>query len=77
MLSKGWIWFKQTSTLVGIPVTFLLLIVMAQKFTFTATCEVAGYFCELGISRETAVYDYVDSLLREPLDEPPVLNKRK
>lgn len=76
MLNKGWIWFRQTSTLVGIPVMFLLVVMGAQKFLFTATCQMVGYRCEYAIGASDAVHDYIDDLLAAPSDEPPVLNKR-
>lgn len=76
MLNKGWIWFRQTSTLVGIPVMFLLVVMGFQKFLFTATCEVAGYRCEYAMGASGAVHDYIDDLLADPSEEPPVLNKR-
>lgn len=78
MWKKTLTWFLQTSTIVGVPVTFYLLSAGVQKATFTFTCEMIGYECESAIGASSAVHDYINGLLQEPYEEePPILNKKK
>jgi ribose/xylose/arabinose/galactoside ABC-type transport system permease subunit len=58
-------WYYQTAALVGIPITFLLLMLGAQKFLFTLTCTTAGYRCEYAIGATSAMAEYMADLVAD------------
>lgn len=45
-IKKFFGWYFSTSTVVGIPVLFFILLQAMQIFFFTASCSVAGWKCE-------------------------------
>lgn len=57
------LWYKQTSTLLGIPVLMILLFMGFQKVLFTTTCQTAGYKCEYAIGATDAMAQYMGDLL--------------
>lgn len=56
-------WYYQTAALIGIPITFLLLMMGAQKFMFTLTCTTAAYRCEYAIGATSAMAEYMAELV--------------
>lgn len=42
-------WYWNTSALVGIPVLFILLVMMMDKTLSTVTCQIAGQNCDRAI----------------------------
>lgn len=56
-------WYKQTATLLGIPILMLLLCVGVQKVFFTSTCQVLGWKCEYSIGATDAMTEYMGQLL--------------
>lgn len=56
-------WYYQTAALIGIPITFLLLMIGAQKFLFTLTCTTAGYRCEYALGATDAMAEYMSELV--------------
>lgn len=62
-VSAGIVWFRQTSTIVGIPVTLILTMLFIQKVFFTTTCTVAGWRCEYSIGATDAMTEYMGQLL--------------
>lgn len=56
-------WYYQTAALIGIPITFLLLMMGAQKFVFTLTCTTAGYQCEYALGATDAMAEYMSELV--------------
>jgi len=69
-------WYWQTSALVGLPITLLLLAVGLQKLVFTATCQLAGVRCEYSIGSRTAG-DYIAGMLESEEAEEVVLKPKK
>lgn len=57
-----WKWFLQTSMIVGMPVTLMLVIMGGQTFFFTGTCYTVGYYCEHALGAENTV-DAVKEIL--------------
>lgn len=62
-LATFWLWYKQTSTLLGIPVLMILLFMGFQKVLFTTTCQAAGLKCEYAIGATDAMAEYMGELL--------------
>lgn len=58
-----WIWYRQTSTILGIPTLFALLFLGFQKFVFTATCMTASWKCEYALGADMAMAQYMGELL--------------
>jgi hypothetical protein len=42
-------WYWNTSALVGVPVLFVLLVMMMDKTLSTVTCQIAGENCDRAI----------------------------
>ncbi len=42
-------WYWNTSALVGVPVLFILLVILADKSVSTVVCQVAGKQCDRAI----------------------------
>lgn len=59
----AWKWFLQTSTIVGVPVTFILGVMAAQNVLFTITCQTAGWRCEYSIGATDAMVEYMGQLV--------------
>lgn len=57
------LWYKQTATLLGIPILMILLFIGAQKVFFTSTCQIAGFKCEYAIGATDAMTAYMGELL--------------
>ena len=62
-LATFWLWYKQTSTLLGLPVLMILLFMGFQKVLFTTTCQTAGDKCEYSIGATDAMAEYMGALL--------------
>ena len=62
-LINTFVWFKQTSTLVGMPVLFILVTMGVQKFFFTTTCYTVGWRCEYSFGATDAMASYMGELL--------------
>ena len=62
-IPKAWTWFRQTSTIIGVPVTLILSLMLVQKVFFTTTCQVAGWRCEYSIGATDAMVEYMGQLL--------------
>ena len=75
-LNRFWIWYKQTSTLLGVPILMLLLFVGVQKVFFTATCQVGGFKCEYSIGATDAMAQYMGELLAANHDVDIVAKRR-
>lgn len=56
-------WYKYTSFVVGVPITFVLLFMGMQKFVFTAGCMTAGWKCEYAFGVDEAFASYMGDLL--------------
>ena len=46
MLNKALHWYLITSTIVGVPVLALIVIIGAQRALYTVTCETSRYRCD-------------------------------
>lgn len=73
----AWRWFRVTSTLVGMPVVFLLVVLGSQKFFFSATCYTAGWRCEYAIGATDGMVEYMGELLDANPDVDIVAKTRK
>jgi hypothetical protein len=56
MLNKSWIWFVQTSTIVGVPVTIVILLIAMERSFATLTCETARIGCDRSFTQSV---DYI------------------
>lgn len=61
--AAAWSWFRQTSTLVGMPMVAVLLMLGAQKVFFTLTCHTAGWRCEYALGATDAMAEYMGELV--------------
>lgn len=68
-------WFIQTSTLVGVPVLFIVLVTAAEKTLFTFTCVTAGYQCEHSLLMSGKTNDFIGELFAG--DEEPKKDNRR
>lgn len=59
-IKSGWLWFCQTSTVVGMPVTIVLVAILVQKMVFTTTCQLAGWRCEYSLGAQVQAQPQVD-----------------
>lgn len=62
-IKSFWLWFKQTSTLLGMPLLVILLCVGLQKLIFTFTCQTAGFKCEYSFGATDALAQYMGELV--------------
>lgn len=46
------IWYLQTSMVIGMPITALLIILFVQYGLFTFTCYSAGYYCQYAVTSD-------------------------
>lgn len=58
--SWSYVYWK-TSTLVGAPILFCLILVAAQKTFFTGTCALAGYQCKYGFGSAESIASSVSN----------------
>lgn len=56
-------WFLQTSTLVGVPVLFIVLVTALEKTMFTISCVTAGYQCESSLLMSGKTNEFIGELL--------------
>jgi hypothetical protein len=62
-LKAAWRWFRQSATIVGLPVMLLVVTMGFQKFLFTTTCWTAGYQCQYALGSEDSMANYMSDLL--------------
>lgn len=46
------IWFMQTSQIIGVPVTLIILILAAQSIFYTGACYTTDYYCEYALGAD-------------------------
>lgn len=57
-----WKWFLQTSMIVGMPVTLMIVIIGAQSFFFTGSCYTIGAYCEYALGSDRTA-DAIQAML--------------
>lgn len=62
-LKNAWKWFLQTSMLIGIPVTFYILMMGIEKSFFTVQCHFVGDNCADSIGAQDAMVEYMSDLV--------------
>lgn len=73
-LKRVWVWYLQTSMLVGLPVAFFLILGTVQGFVFTGSCFAVGKYCEYAWSADRtaeAIQAFLDANPGRDLAMPP------
>lgn len=69
-------WYWQTSALVGMPITLILLAIGIQRLAFTATCQLGGWRCEYSLGAKSAG-DYIQGLMETDVESEVVVRPKK
>lgn len=62
-MREAWIWYKQSSVLVGIPMLAVIMLTALSKVIFTGSCLTVGYQCEYAVGTAEAAQKYMTSLV--------------
>lgn len=76
-MKKFWIWYRQTSMILGVPVLMIVLFIGFQKVLFTGTCQTVGWRCEYSLGATDAMAEYMGDLLASNPGTEIVAKKRK